>query len=185
MPESAEEVRNLEWKIVRSAIERHLAFLIDDFGFKLCSNQEPRVVYESAPLRVLVFYGGTPPDFDVRIESTEKTELGQFSLSSVEFELLHSQDWGAVEVVAPPINLEELESILSREATRLKEHCSLVLRGQFGDIGRLQFLNSEFKRRFTMEYQRQNRAKGYLKAVHELMNQIIKEQNWKTEERDN
>jgi hypothetical protein len=163
------------WPEANQIIQRQLEFIKADFGFTLASDREPSIVYESALVRLVIYHGGMPPDFDVLIEPKTETRYGHFSLGTWQFECLHRRDWGAVKAVAPPNNSEELQSRLDTEVTRLKEHCSEVLKGDLSEVGRLQRLEEEFRRRFTKEYQLRNRGRTFVTITTELMNQIMKE----------
>jgi hypothetical protein len=167
------------WKEFTDIIRRYFAFLEEDFCFRIIAYQEPKVIYASTLLKVVIFYEiGQRRDLDIRIESAQDSHRNDFSFSPGEFECLHRHDWGAVRATIPPSNVDEFKSILSDEVSRLKNHCNAVLKGDFKDIGRLQYLKNEFEKRFTIEYQQANRKKGYLTIVNELMNQIIREQHW-------
>jgi len=167
------------WKEFAEMVDRHFSFLENEFGYTKTSDSEPRVVYQSMSTRVVIFYEPHGRwDLDIRIEPQQPSAYGNFSLGSWQFECLHRLDWGAVKATIPTHDVNEFESILREEATRLRNHCSTVLKGNFDDVGRLQTLQKEFETRFTMDYQRVNRGKGYPQMVDDLMNQIIKEQNW-------
>jgi hypothetical protein len=167
------------WQEFCDIVEHYFSFLLNELSYKITSNKEPKIIYASNLLKVVIFFEfGSRWDLDIRIESNKDSPLGNFSLGTWQFECLHKQNWSAVKANIPTFNADEFETIICVEAERIKTYCQEPLMGHFEDIRRIQLLHKEFHKRLTIEYQQKNRGKGYVALVDDLMNQIIKEQHW-------
>lgn len=169
------------WEEYSAVVKKYYSFLENEYSYKITVDKEPYIIYESAKLKVVIFYDNGRWDFDIHIEPKKKSFGNDFSFSPESLQKLYRCDWTPIDEYNPPNDTTQFESIISLEANRLKNNCSTVLNGNLNDVNRLQELEYEFNKMLTYKYQhkKKNINLGATALTVQVMNEILKKHHCK------
>lgn len=145
------------WDDFTKIVHRYFEYLETDFGFRRVSARVPFVVYDSAFLRIRIYYDiSGRQELDLGIEPFERIDKLGRDFGIGRLIRLHDTAGGGKFRVSYPSTSEELEVSVAELANLLKRYGSNILGGDLRDLRCLAELEEELEEKYSHGITRQD-----------------------------